>query len=234
MPKHNDKHLQLEKLLIQKQARYHELYDLCRDSEVIVPFDRPVQNGWTRRFRVRADVLRSSEGEKYQAMLPFVQHEIWSRNHDFIDRNGAWTWGQRIDKKLAHKLRVIAFEFWEKTALPDDWKLKYFRKSCIGSHSWGTYTHLDWGWGIARQHVFEAYVVPHYVTHYKIINGHYESERAKLDEWMEQHNAWDRICHLKGCRCKSDWRLEGLASKKKARRLWDEQAILDALQVEVP
>ena len=154
----------------------------------IIPLEKPYQNGWIKFYVLRDDYTRRTDTNVYLRILKEVGIERFSRNKNFLDKNG---------RPLTPGLKIIGKNEWDKLGWPEHYK-KYFY---YGLHPVET----RWGTGGTREgykltHTFylvEA-IRPHMVTHTKVIYPDVQKRIREIYNTFEHKQYWSRLWHLKG------------------------------------
>lgn len=209
----------IEREARKKSRRLKEIWDLVRDTPS-KKLDQPIQAGWVRSFCVREDIMRSSVGHQFLALLPHVQSRAYSPEHSFLVKASLRKWkvaqspGSIItmpngDKFFNdahdHCLKNVSEKDWEKSTLKEEFK-KYFKLRVIETRHYGTAVIQFKAYCVEQPWRFDTVTEPHFLTHYREIDGALASEETKLSGWMNQNNGWE-LAHPKSHsdRHRDDW-----------------------------
>ena len=150
---------------------------------------QPIQKGWAQQLRLRDDVLRCSEAERYKAILQQVQNVRVRRTVEELH-----------DPKLTPLGPAGIAEHRGHDLWPDWFLEKYFKLREVRSYRYymGINVVYPKVWSVRRPHLFEAEIVPHFVTHLPIIDPALQSESARIRKKIEQRNYWPILNRLHG------------------------------------
>lgn len=168
-----------EKQILARQL-YWELDEIREKQRKLGIFklNPPVQKGWVRQWRLRADILRSTDGKRYLTILPYIQNSQVSRTTDFIGR-------QEL------KLKTISLRQKELIDWPEFWWDKYFD---LVNEEYGYRTGVEYKfkkcYSIKRQYVFELEIVPNFINYLPIIDPKLESREQELINKIKKNNLW--------------------------------------------
>lgn len=160
-----------------------ELEDIRRKQKFLGIFKlpKPIQKGWCRQFRLREDILRSTDGKRYLIILPVVQNYQVSRTTDFSDR-------QEL------KLKTISLKQQKTLNWPEFWWNKYFN---ITREEYGYRTGIEYKYNncftIKRPYLFEIEVVPNFIEYLPIIDPRLESREKEIYNKIQKNNLWPVI-----------------------------------------
>ena len=171
-----------EKQILARQL-YWELDEIREKQRKLGVFklNPPIQRGWARQWLLRADILRSSDGNRYLKILPFVQNSQVSRTTDFSGRNEL-------------KLKTISLKQKDLLDWPEFWWDKYFDYI---NEEYGYRTGVEYKYNkcysIKKPYLFEIEIVPNFIEYLPIIDPQLESREKEIYNKIEKKNLWTVI-----------------------------------------
>jgi len=177
---------------------YSELKDIWEQKSKLGRFKLkvPIQNGWRKEWRVRGDVMRSSEGSNYLKILPLVKNSVYSRTTLFSDDNKLGLKGVS-ERYIENNPKVLPEFFWS----------KYFDLQTDFHSFYKTGVEVIYRkfYHVKRQSAFETIIVPNFIDSLPIISPELDSRQQEIQNKIEKLKLWpiiDKLLGLYGsCRC---------------------------------
>jgi len=160
-----------------------------------IPLAVPYQRGWKRHFVLRADIKRSTLADFYEGLLKQINTVQHSADRSFKTRK------RRRRRRAKEEQKQLLHEF-------PEWQWdneRYQRLSPIEK----THFHRYEKWDNNRKNVQLFYrfnepwryvlkIVPHLVTHVKMVDEELEGQIQLLDNYIRNHHLEPKIAKLKG------------------------------------
>lgn len=181
----NTKHpLHKEKLKIQREL--DELYDI-KWNQNLVPYDKPVKNGYKKVFDLRDDIKNRDDAWVFYKCLELVGKTVWSRDKSFKKkiRKGKYEFVSPGFGYISEKIYEVLHPAVK----------KYFSEISYGHKDYNAY------WKRYSCHVpsffFIIKIKPNYVTHYREHDSVIETKIAEKNDllWSAKFynvNTWKR------------------------------------------
>lgn len=167
----------------------------------------PIQKGWVRKFKVREDILRSSDGARYKRILSHVQNAQVSKTTDFSKYNELKL--KPIQVYNIKNGRVCFPEFyWDKYfILAADPQTGYFT---------GVEYKVKKSYFIKNPWVFEIVIEPNFIETLPIIDPALESREKELVNKIEKNKLWPIIDKMIFGRAgyRDEWSLNVIKNKE--------------------
>lgn len=187
-----------DKLLLQKSRRLNELWAMEREIP-LEPLPTPIQRGWKKGFKLRDDIARRRDANDLKRMLGFMNNFIYAKDQSFKAKK----WHSKQMEDIPHGLRYVPELTWDKLGWPEHFKKWFVFEQRIHKSKYGASYNIK-GYWFKYPWMFDTEVTPHMLTHYRPAVPNIAKEKAEIYEFMEQHNGWQRISHLKGYKSKWD------------------------------
>lgn len=190
-----DKYTERQKLA---KILYKELENIREQKRALGYFKlkEPIQKGWKEQFKVREDILKSSDGKRYQEILKYIQNFRISRTTEFKD-----------NPKYKFGLKSISVDLKDEIDFPDFYWDKYFFRAFDYSKYYKTGVEIKYKqyYFIRRPYVFESEILPNYIFQIPIIDPKLESREKELNNKIEKLNLWPTIYKNNGWRMRYSW-----------------------------
>ncbi len=184
-----------DKDLLALERQYNELWRQKREMPSI-PLPEPIQDGWKRHLVLRSDIANRGDSNIFRDILRKITKTQYSKDGKFTYRNH----NLKRDIEYGKQFRPLGVgEFknifdqtrpkWMTQTQWTDQHKKWFNKEPQTKY-WikeGGWTRSFTGhWFGAPDYYFEWEVEPHYLTHYRELDGEVESTLTKLNDVL-----WD-------------------------------------------
>jgi hypothetical protein len=185
------------KKIIRAIKRIDELHELI-SKQPKEKLEKPIFAGHWRFFKVREDVLRSSIGEQIKKVVDATNTWVLGKKNDERSFNCSYEeyspWTFKSYNVQGQGLRPLYSRTgFEELGFPDFFKRKWFlEQKLIRSFGSKNVTHYKYYPNI-KKHMIEFAYKPAYIKEVFTKNGSYESELAKLYQFMDQENAWKLV-----------------------------------------
>jgi len=180
-----------DKQLIQLDKRRDELWEQKRLLPM-VPLDHPYQRGWKRFFVLRDDVKHSLRKDFYEALLPKINTVEYHHDRSFKRKKRR---KQRyVYQVKAQMLREFSQHSWymNRVNLTEEEKVCFTR---IETFDVKTYrTEVKYVFTEPWRYVLK--IVPHMVTHTKLMDADIERELSYINDHIDNHNLAPRMHRL--------------------------------------
>jgi len=188
------------KKFLQVQNRINELHKLIRESPV-KPLPNKIFVGHWRYFRVRDDVLRSSVGRQVKLIVDACNHWVLGKKNDpksyenkcYTRVYCAYFGSTAVSKQHLHPLSQDEFD---KCNFPNpiQFARRWFDVE-TKTRSFGSKNVIYRNYyPKVRPHIIEFAYKRAYITEEHCKVGDYESELAKLYQFMTDNHGWDALC----------------------------------------
>ena len=217
------------KQFIHAQHRINELHKLIRNAPD-VKLKKPIFAGWWRFFKVRDDILRSSIGQQVKLVVDACNHWVLGKKNDpksyenkcYTRVYCAYFGSTAVSKQHLHPLSQ---EESDKCNFPNPvsfirrWfdveeKVRNFGSKNVIYRNY---------YPKVRPHMIEFAYKRAYITEEHCKVGDYESELAKLSQFMTDNHGWDALCQHN----KDDWDYN--LDKKKMLRDLNKRELREAI-----
>lgn len=195
------------RVLWNEHERLHEAWR----SLPLIPYDKPVRNGYKKYFVLRDDVKRRNDAEVFERILTIINTTVYSADTDFkvtrkVRRKG---WRGKIHKKkeiveIPHFLRVIPKQQWEKLNWPSHFTKYFYYGVAQQQDRYGNVRRYE-GYIFVNPYFFDTEIKEHFVTHYQKRDPDLESQIAKLDNKLWGEHLWPKISNMLRGSDKTGW-----------------------------
>ncbi len=189
--RHLDKHAARDKHLLRLEREQERLWRALRDASV-VPLEKPYQQGWTKTYALERDVLRRPDAWVFGCVLRIVNRMVWSRERDFLDRNG---------DPIVLRPRIIPPREWERLG----WPASHTRLFSYGHwedemelRPWFRKRSRRIGYAVRRPWWLREDVQPRMITHRRVALPAVEKRLAEIDAYFRHHLGRERLAWLHG------------------------------------
>lgn len=188
-----DKHTTRDKRLLRLEREQTPLWRALNDAPV-VPLEKPYQLGWTKTYALERDVLRRPDAEVFARVLAVINRTVWSRERDFLLRNG---------DAIVLRPRIIPPREWQRLA----WPASHARLFSYGH--WEDEQELSSRWRKRRLYIGYAVrrlwwlredVQPRMITHRRVDLPAVRKRIAEIDAYFTHHLGRQRLARLHGHR----------------------------------
>ena len=209
------------------QERMHELNRLIRNAPY-VPLKKKIFAGHWRFFKVRDDILRCSTGEQIQKVVNACNHWVLGKKKDEKSYNHRcsterYYGGSTNTYDSQQYLLPLSQEEFDAAGFPSFFKRKWFtvwkRTKSFGTKNIEIcryYPHIP-------RYMLEWKYKAAYITEQQPTLGDYESELAKLHDYLSDNHAW---AILNGNN-RDEWDLS-LDKKHKIEKIRNREILTDA------
>jgi hypothetical protein len=192
-----------DKALLALDRERQELWKAER-TQAPIKLDKPIRRGWKKYYVLRADIARRDDAVTFHRILEKVNTTIYCRARDFKEKKNK----VRVD--MPHELGFIETKKWD---LPPAYKKFFVYKEKLKHGKYGK----TWqkGWFFLYPYMFVTKVKPHYLTHYRPVDGEIETRLAEIGGYLYRDGNDTRLNHLLGYSYHDDWDC-------KSHEKWDE------------
>ncbi|MBE9585145.1 hypothetical protein IM792_11855 [Mucilaginibacter sp. JRF] len=180
-----------DKQLIQLYKRLQELHQQ-QLSMPLVPLQSPYQSGWKRTFVLRDDVRDSKQAEFYTALLATVNTVQYNAERVFKRK-------KRRRRRYGYELITQLLQEFNEREWNVNWaKLTDEQKACftrVESYSLQT-KGIEVKYVVTEPWRFVLKIVPHMITHTKLIDADIERELSYIDNYIDGRAIYHRIERL--------------------------------------
>ena len=178
--------------------RDKQLIQLCRRREELskqkrllpkVPLEFPYQRGWKRFFVLRDDTKQSPKAAFYETLLVKINTVEYAPDKSFKRKKRR---KQRyVYQEKQQLLREFAPYSWQlnKVMLTEEEKVCFTRVETFDAKTW----RIDVKYVFTEPWRYVLKVMPHFVTHIKLIDVDIERELAYIRDYINNHMLSPRI-----------------------------------------
>jgi len=176
-----------DKQLIQLDKRRDELWEQKKILPT-VPLEHPYQRGWKRFFVLRDDIKRGTQAEFYEALLAKINTVEY--HHDKSFKRKKRRKGRNVYVVKHQLLREFYDYSWQanRMKLTDEEKACFIRVEFIDTHR-----RLDVKYVITEPWRYLLKIVPHMVTHIKLMDTDIERELSYIEDHIDNNHLTPRI-----------------------------------------
>lgn len=206
---------------LKASARISELYGLIRDTPSI-PLPKRIFAGHWRYFKVREDILRSSIGEQVSKVVNLCNSWVLGRKKEPSSYEHCYSaiyckyYGETFVSK--QHLHPVSQETIDKAGFSPKQIARWFEVSRTVKSFGSKNVEFCKYYPKVPEYMLEFAYKAAYITEEKVKVGAYESELAKLQQFMADNNGWKALEN----RHRDDWDLS-LDKKRLANRLADKE-----------
>lgn len=187
-----------DKKLIRLRKRMNELWKI-KHGLPLVQLEKPIRRGFKKTFKLREDIARRKDAKDFQRILGVINQTIYCKTDDFKIKK----WHNNQMEDIPHVLKHIPENQWDKLDWPEHFKKWFVFQERHHTTKYGG-NYVIKGYWFKYDYMFDAVVLPNFVTHRKPVEPHIERELKEIDQYFEAHDGWHRLQHLHGRR--DSWR----------------------------
>ncbi|MEY4488764.1 MAG: hypothetical protein RIQ79_1272 [Verrucomicrobiota bacterium] len=192
-----DKHTSRDKQFLRLEREQNLLCRAMRDAPVL-PLEKPYQLGWTKTYGLEREVLRRPDADAFARVLAVVNRRVWSRERDFINRDG---------EAIVLRPRIIPPREWERLG----WPASHSRLFSYGHWEDEAEPYSRWrkrrlyiGYSVRRLWWLREDVQPRMITHRRVDLPEVRKRLAEIDTYFTHRLGRERLSRLHGHRW--NWR----------------------------
>ncbi|MCA6365291.1 MAG: hypothetical protein IM638_19825 [Bacteroidetes bacterium] len=169
------------KLVLIRQAIFNLGY------EPILP---PVQRGWKRIFVLRADVAEGTKADFFSALLEKINTIQYSHRKDFKRKRRKY--GRKVDiDRIQHLAEIHECRFVQPRFLTEKEKSFFEKRERFDAKGKSYFVYV-----FSEPWRYTLKIVPNMLTHRRIVSAQLDSDKARLNGYLDANCLWPHIYKL--------------------------------------